>query len=85
VLEPAVSPTHAAERFKRWLLGERIEPSKYWRLGSPRGASAQVQTDQGCQLTAVKARRTKTPEPCRAPAQLVQKSGRDGGGKSRPD
>jgi hypothetical protein len=25
VLERAVSPTHAAERFKRWLLGERIE------------------------------------------------------------
>jgi len=25
VAEPAVSPTHAAERFKRWLFGERIE------------------------------------------------------------
>jgi hypothetical protein len=25
VAEPAVSPTHAAERFKRWLLSERIE------------------------------------------------------------
>jgi hypothetical protein len=25
VAEPAVSPPHAAERFKRWLLSERIE------------------------------------------------------------
>ena len=30
-------------------------------------------------------RRTKTPERRRAPDEFVQKSGRDGGGKPRPD
>ena len=30
-------------------------------------------------------RRTIAPEPRRAPALFVQKSGRDGGGKPRPD
>src|SRR5829696_3265803 len=39
-----------------------------WDKG-PRGANAQVHTDQGCQLVAVKVLRSKTPEPRRAPVQ----------------
>jgi hypothetical protein len=47
--------------------------------------NVEVRLAQVCQSGAVRVRRTKTPEPRRAPARLVQKSGRDGGGKPRPD
>ena len=43
------------------------------------------QPAQNCQSGAVSVRCTKAPEPRRAPARFVQKPGRDGGGKPRPD
>ena len=85
MLEPAVSPTHAAGRFKRWLLSERIEqveePETRESAGRQRPAPDVPRLPTRCDESAAH----ENAGACRAPAHLVQKSGRDGGGKPRPD
>src|SRR5215218_3844992 len=74
----ADSPRRALRAVVAW---RAHRAGKNRRPGSPRGASAQVQTDQGCQLVAVKGRRTKTPEP--RPSWWRSPAGTEGGSPDR--
>jgi len=55
------------------------------RAGSPRDAIVQIQTNQGCQLGAVKVLPTKTPEPRRPRPRWCKSPAGTEGGKPRPD